>query len=397
VEPGEEVKRLAFVSGLQLFPAQSGGQLRSTSLARALAHHGYEVSIYSLIGRSADYRARKPSEVVELGPGLTEYIDRRPAKAAIQFAAYRVDVPPIWIHEYLRVRTPGPLEERLRAADAVIADFPFLAQVFHKTKKPRVLNTHNIEQELVPGEGVRALVRARVKQLEDSAAREADVVCCCAPKDADYFKAVGSRDVLMVPNGIDTSRFETARAQRAAMRRELGVADDESLFLFPASKFGPNKEAYDWLVKFVTDHAAEMAQRKAKFCVPGSVVNAPEQHGPLKALGRVAEIEPYFAAADFAINPMFSGSGSNVKMADFIAARLPILATEFGARGFALEDKKSALFFGPDNFLAVLDEALKLSAAKREALAQAAYVANAAAIDMNHCVQPLVDWLSAHT
>jgi Glycosyltransferase Family 4/Glycosyl transferases group 1 len=389
------LKHLAFVSGLQLFPPQSGGQLRSAGLAKALAHHGFQVEVYSLIGRSAEYRARRPSELVVLGPNLTEYVDRRPAKAALQFASYRVDVPPVWISEYLRFRLPPPLAERLERADAVIADFPFLARVFHKTHKPRVLNTHNIEQHLVPGGGMKALVRARVKQLEDEAAREADVVCCCAQGDADYFRAAGSRQVLMVPNGIDVTRFEAARGQRAATRRALGVADDEALFLFPASKFGPNKEAYDWLVHFLEDHAGEVARRKARFCVVGSVVDRPEEHGPLKATGRVPEVEPYFAAADFALNPMFSGAGTNVKMADFIAARLPILTTGFGARGFELQSGKSALFFEPESFLACLDEALATPHARREALAGAAYEANAKAIDMNHCVQPLVDWLNA--
>jgi Glycosyltransferase Family 4/Glycosyl transferases group 1 len=391
----QELKRLAFVSGLQLFPAQSGGQLRSTGLAKALAHHGFEVEIYSLIGRSPEYRARKPSELVDHGPRLTEYIDRRPAKAALQFASYRVDIQPIWISEYLRFRVPGALQERLDRADAVIADFPFLARVFEKTQKPRVLNTHNIEQHLAPKVGLKALVRARVKQLEDAAARKADVVACCAQGDADYFRAAGAREVLMVPNGIDVTRFETAASQREATRRALGVKDDEALFLFPGSKFGPNKEAYDWLVHFIEDHAGEVAKRKAKFCVVGSVVDRPEEHGPLKATGRVPEVEPYFAAADFALNPMFSGAGTNVKMADFIAARLPILTTGFGARGFELQKGHSALFFEPETFLACLDEALATGADRRKALADTAYQANAKTIDMNNCVQPLVDWLNS--
>jgi glycosyltransferase involved in cell wall biosynthesis len=389
--------KLAFISGMQLFPAQSGGQLRSTGLARALARHGFDVAIYSLIGRSPDYRARKPSELVELGPRLTEYIDRRPAKAAIQFATYRINVPPIWISEYLRFRTPAPLAERLAAADAVIADNPFVARVFANTDKPRVLNTHNIEHNLVPRGALSGLLRSRVKRLEDEAAGEADVVCCCAAADAEYFRGAGSREVVMVPNGIDVTRFEAARVQREAMRLALGVKPDEVLLLFPASRFGPNKEAYDWLVNFIVDHPNEMAKRKVKFCVVGSVVGAPEQHGPLTATGRVLEIEPYFAAADFGLNPMFTGAGTNVKMADFIAARLPILTTCFGARNLLLKKGHSALFFEPETFLARLDEAMATSPTQRVTLASAAYAANAEAIDMNLCVKPLVDWLKRNS
>jgi glycosyltransferase involved in cell wall biosynthesis len=39
------------------------------------------------------------------------------------------------------------------------------------------------------------------------------------------------------------------------------------------------------------------------------------------------------AGADIAINPMFSGSGTNIKMFDFMAAGLPTLTTPVGGRG----------------------------------------------------------------
>jgi len=40
-----------------------------------------------------------------------------------------------------------------------------------------------------------------------------------------------------------------------------------------------------------------------------------------------------YKAADIAINPMFSGSGTNIKMFDYMAAGLPTITTAVGARG----------------------------------------------------------------
>ncbi len=51
--------------------------------------------------------------------------------------------------------------------------------------------------------------------------------------------------------------------------------------------------------------------------------------------GQVSEDQKrlVLAAADLALNPMFSGSGTNIKMLEYMAAGLPIISTPVGARG----------------------------------------------------------------
>ena len=52
-------------------------------------------------------------------------------------------------------------------------------------------------------------------------------------------------------------------------------------------------------------------------------------------LGVVNEMEKnrVFSTVDFALNPMYSGSGTNLKMFDFMSAGIPIITSEFGTRG----------------------------------------------------------------
>ncbi len=52
--------------------------------------------------------------------------------------------------------------------------------------------------------------------------------------------------------------------------------------------------------------------------------------------GRVPEVVPYFAAADAGLNMVTRGSGSNVKLFEYLAAKLPVISTVFGARGTQL-------------------------------------------------------------
>ena len=75
-------------------------------------------------------------------------------------------------------------------------------------------------------------------------------------------------------------------------------------------------------------------------------------------------------AADVALNPVASGGGSNLKMADYFSHALPVVTTQPGARGFAIENGVTALVVGPADFPAAL-EGLGASPDRREALALA--------------------------
>ncbi len=46
---------------------------------------------------------------------------------------------------------------------------------------------------------------------------------------------------------------------------------------------------------------------------------------------------------DIALNPMISGSGTNLKMLDYLAAGIPVLSTPFGARGLGLKHEEHCL------------------------------------------------------
>ena len=52
------------------------------------------------------------------------------------------------------------------------------------------------------------------------------------------------------------------------------------------------------------------------------------------AVGFVQSLAPLLAAADVAVNPVESGSGSNVKLAEYVAAGVPVVTTSFGLRGY---------------------------------------------------------------
>lgn len=54
--------------------------------------------------------------------------------------------------------------------------------------------------------------------------------------------------------------------------------------------------------------------------------------------------------ADVALNPMTSGTGTNLKMLDYFAAGIPVISTPFGVRGLGVEDQKHCLLAEIEDF-----------------------------------------------
>jgi glycosyltransferase involved in cell wall biosynthesis len=89
------------------------------------------------------------------------------------------------------------------------------------------------------------------------------------------------------------------------------------------------------------------------------MIPAPFRDGALIATGRVPEVASYFAAGDAGLNPVARGSGANVKLFEYLAARLPVISTAFGVRGTALRPDVDFLSYSPDSLLKTIEQFLR--------------------------------------
>jgi glycosyltransferase involved in cell wall biosynthesis len=166
----------------------------------------------------------------------------------------------------------------------------------------------------------------------------------------------------------------------------VAVDDDVTVFLFTASKWGPNCEAFDELRSFASDHSELLVRERIHILVVGSVVSDPVRMPGLTATGPVDAVEPYFAAADAALNPTRSGAGTSLKMCEYLASRLPIVTTAFGARGFRIDDGRTGFLVEEGTLGRVLSTVRRLRAEQPERLrrmAEDAYAENEGDIDMD--------------
>lgn len=342
-----KAKRILLLSGWKIFPPEAGGHLRSACFAQALARSGHEVSVFSLAARQEHYAWQQSPLIEDIEAGLKEITERNWLWGVCQAVGRRLGWPRFWQYYALRLGfLPWRLRRALAETDIVICDLPYCPPLPGKVS---FLLSHNLEHRLLArGTPTEKRWAAWMKSKEEKAARAYQAILACAAEDQGFFRAYAGEkgaQVILVPNGIDPRVYTRASEHRDRLRQELGLSLDDRLIVFSGSRFEPNLEALAFLQKFCREEAAFLAANRLHFLILGSMREKPSREGPLIYTGRVPQTPPYFAAADAAINPVLLGSGSNVKLFEYLAARLPVLSTGFGIRGTELKRGEDFLEF----------------------------------------------------
>lgn len=350
-------KRITVVSGLRIFPCNSGGHLRTGGITLALARMGHEVTIYSLAGRHSDYgmgsRPRNGYRIERIAPNLLEETHLGLGYGVAQTLARRLGYPRFWQYDLLRRGlVPSRLKSILQRSDIVISDLPWCPPVPGPwSGKPWFLISHNLEHRLLEQAGPRERrFAARMRQIESDAPQLFSDIFVCAEEDREFFRShdlTGKLKLPLIACGVDPSAYRVPAGTRERVRAELNLSDADRVLVFAASRFGPNVEAFALLEEFCRAQQEFLARERIYILALGSIVETPRREGALIATGRVAEVTPYFAAADAGLNPVARGSGANVKIYEYLAARLPVISTTFGVRGTPLQPEIDFLPYHP--------------------------------------------------
>lgn len=349
-------KRIVMLCGYRIFPPSSGGNVHSTTIARALARMGHQVLVYCLAGRREDYSGKWFSKLVvrkQIEPGLEEETNVGAGFGLLQTLFRRIGVPRIWQFELLRRGfIPRRLRVALREADIVISDFPFCPPVPGPwSGKPWFMISHELEFRLFEQGGwFLRLFAGRMHAVEQAAPTRYTDIFVCAPEDRDFFRAHDSAARLKLPYircGVDAKAYDSAPGVRERVRSELALTDADFLIVFSGSRYGPNVEAFEVLKDFCRTEAHFLDAHRIFLLALGSVAPAATRQGALIVTGPVPEVVPYFAAADAGLNPITRGSGSNVKLFEYVVARLPVISTPFGVRGTELKPEVDYLPYNP--------------------------------------------------
>jgi FkbM family methyltransferase len=239
------------------------------------------------------------------------------------------------------------VREHAAEAAVVIFSHPWmygcLRDVVREGEKLIIYDSQNCEAvlraKLLGSNEFGACLAESVKWIEGQLCHESDLILACSEEDKQAFVelyGVKSQKIVIVPNGVDVQAIHPASASvRARAREKLAVAGFTALFI--GSAYPPNIEAVQLILKQLAP-----ANPDVTFIIVGGAGDravaegfSPDALPNVRIFGAISDEErnEAYAAADIAINPMLTGSGTNIKMLDFLAAGLPTISTPVGARG----------------------------------------------------------------
>jgi glycosyltransferase involved in cell wall biosynthesis len=204
-----------------------------------------------------------------------------------------------------------------------------------------VYHAHNVEY-LLRKENRGRLQAAWTRRAEARLVRSADLATAVSEVDRDHFERLyGVRPVLL-PNGVDAAAFDVASAGDVEEIRRRHDLDGPVVLFMGLTAYPPNAEAIGFLARDVFP-AVVRERPAAKLVVLGGPVSHREPW--LVAPGHVSfrAIPAYLRASDVCVAPVFSGSGTRLKILEYMAAGRPVVSTAKGAEGLAVRDGEDIL------------------------------------------------------
>lgn len=380
--------KLTVGSTFGIYPPRGGGQLRIFNLYRHLATR-WPVDVIALVAGD------EPPTQRELAPGLSEIrVPKSPEHAAAETDLELRAEAPVTDVAFPQLHSLTPefgraIRDSIVPGGVLVASHPYALSALRAAgPECRVwYDAHNVELDLkatmMPENPMGRRLLAATKAIEQACYEQAEFVLASCAEDATRLRSLyggAGGLVAVVPNGINSAaiRFTPPTERRewaARLRLERPIA------VFIGSWHGPNVLA----VRQVLTLAAQLPE--VTFAIIGSV-GIPFRDFPVPAnvelWGVVGDElkETLLTVAAVALNPVSEGSGTNMKMLDYLAAGLPVVSTGVGARGLDLNLE------GAVHIVALTD----FDAAVRAVLDEDPALADARAHEVRHRIEERLDW-----
>jgi len=227
-------------------------------------------------------------------------------------------------------------------ADVIIISHPWLYPTLktnvNLSNKILIYDSHNYEaalrEQLLGNSPIARCIVQMVKFFEKELCEESDLILACSGQDKKNFVecyGINPKKIEIFPNGVNIKKILPDYGKKqVTIKQQLNL--NKKCAVFIGSEYPPNIEAGNYIIHDLAEKCPDI-----QFLIIGGAGNSlnSENKKNVRIFGRVSDEEKrqILSASDVAINPVTQGSGTNIKMFDFMAAGLPTITTPVGARG----------------------------------------------------------------
>jgi polysaccharide biosynthesis protein PslH len=223
---------------------------------------------------------------------------------------------------------------------------------------PVVCVHHNVESKLLhrradqepPARGLYLRLQARMMENEERRWSPAiDLNITVSPRDADDLQEIApGSEVVVVPNGVDTTAFEP------------GEESGGGIVFVGGYTWFPNRDALDYFAQDILPLIRQERPDVAVHWVGQAPEGVRERYTGLgiTLTGYVPDIRPYVIPATCYVVPLRAGGGTRLKILDAWAMGKALVSTSVGCEGLEARDGDNILV--RDDPAAFADAVLRL-------------------------------------
>lgn len=311
---------LVFSSGCGLFKPVSGGRSRFYNLVKQLMNYGHQIWVL----QPQLYRTHKDSVITNVYYFRTNFGYRT-------FTAL-TDFNPFFIVQLLKVF-------KVSKPDLIQASSPFgiiSAKIIVRFISPRtkvVYDAHNVESAIyslgASNRLVRSLLSVYILWQESLAVRLADHILAVSDIDKKRFMnkfQIKKTKITVIPSGVEITKPVDV------IKWKKDVTKEQFTIVFHGSYFHrPNREAVELIRMYI---APKIREKSANVVFVLFGYGMPRfQVKNIVSYGFVPNLYECLSKADLAIVPIKHGSGTRLKVLDYMSMGLPIVTTKKGIEG----------------------------------------------------------------
>lgn len=252
--------------------------------------------------------------------------------------------------------------------DVLISTSIWCCDVFQNMRRPHILDAQNIDALAIEERfGKRHPFTQLVEAQEKRILEQMDLIFCCSETDAEQFQKryqVTAEKLVVAPNGMRPPDPSIQDEQAAMLQSQLCMKT--ILFFMGKLDYAPNIEALRFLYRLM-DQLETKRPGEFHLVVTGGPAWPQDipAHKAIHYAGRVFDVTPWIRIADICMAPIFSGSGTRLKILEYMGHEKPVVSTPKAVEGINVHPNHDVLI--ADNETAMVQTVISLKENREKA------------------------------